>query len=121
MAPVPVLRRVHDHRRGPGADHPAALSAGYDAATGKGSAVIARRLNQAKADIPPSRATIPLALAAPCVPSMMTNTAHRSKRPAPKRPIWNGSDRKDAPQSIAHAAIGQHPGTPTRSSNHNSP
>jgi hypothetical protein len=51
----------------------------------------------------------------------MTNTAHRSKRPAPKRPIWNGSDRKDAPQSIAHAAIGQHPGTPTRSSNHNSP
>jgi hypothetical protein len=83
--------------------------------------VIPRRLNPAKADIHPSRATIPLAPAAPQVPSVIIDRAHRSKHTALKRPIWNGSDRKDAPQSIAHAAIGQHPDTPRRSSNHNSP
>ena len=121
MAPVPVLRRVHDHRRGPGADHPAALSAGYDAAAREGSAVIARRLNPAKADIHPSRATIPLAPAAPHVPSAMMNRTHPPKGPAAKRPIWSSRDKKDAPQSIAHAAIRQHPGAPSPPSNHNSP
>jgi len=121
MAPVPVLRRVHDHRRGPGADHPAAHFASNGGATREGSTVIARRLNPAKADIHPSRATIPLGPAAPQVPSVIMDRTHRSKHTALKRPIWSSRDKKDAPQSIAHAAIGQHPGTPTRSSNHNSP
>jgi hypothetical protein len=51
----------------------------------------------------------------------MMDSAHRPKHPARKRPISNGSDRKDARQSLAHAAIGQHPGTRTLPSNPNSP
>ena len=76
--------------------------------------MIPRRLNPAKTVFHPHRATIPLAPAAPHVPSAIMDRTHRSKHTALKRPIWNGSDRKDAPQSIAHAAIGQHPGAPRR-------
>jgi len=83
--------------------------------------VIPRCLKPAKAVPHPRRATIPLALAAPHAPSAMMDSAHRPKHPARKRPISNGSDRKDARQSLAHAAIGQHPGTRTLPSNPNSP
>ncbi len=80
-----------------------------------------RRLNPAKAVTDPRRATTPLAPAAPQVPLGMMDGAHRAEHPALKRPIWNSRDRKDARQSIAHAAIGRHPGAPSPPSNHNSP
>ena len=83
--------------------------------------MIPRCLKPAKAVPHPRQATIPLAPAAPHVPSVMMDTAHQPKHPALKRPIRDNSDKKDARQSIPHAAIGQQFAAPRQPSNHNSP